>query len=65
MQNVVAAEYTGRPLAVTVEATKKLTSLGNTTIWALIKEGRLKTAMVGRRRLVLVDSIEALLRPAE
>ncbi len=49
------------PLAVTVATAKKITGLGSTTIWLLIKEGKLETATVGRRRLVLYRSIEKLI----
>jgi len=50
-----------RPLAVTVATAGRLTGLGNTTLWALIKQGVLQTTSVGRRRLVLYRSIERLL----
>jgi excisionase family DNA binding protein len=53
-----------QPIAVTIEAAKKLTGLGTTTIFKLIKDGDLQTVKVGRRTLVLVDSIERLLTPA-
>jgi hypothetical protein len=49
------------PLAVTIETTKRLTSLGNTTIWKLIKEKKLRTARVGARTLIIYESIEELL----
>jgi hypothetical protein len=62
-QNARVSDHSERPLAVTIESTRKLTSLGNTTVWALIKEGRLKTIKIGRRTLVLFDSIERLLTP--
>jgi excisionase family DNA binding protein len=49
-----------KPLAVTVSTARKLTGLGNTTIWALIKAGKLKSVCIGRRRLIIYDSLEAL-----
>jgi hypothetical protein len=52
-----------QPLTVTVETSKKLSGLGHTTIWALIKSGKLETICVGRRRLVLYSSLERLLSP--
>jgi excisionase family DNA binding protein len=52
-----------RPLAITVSTARKLTGLGNTTIWALIKNGKLKSVCVGRRRLITYASLEALLSP--
>jgi len=44
------------------EAAKAL-SLGRTSIYALINEGRLETVKIGRRRLIKVDSIKRLLEP--
>jgi hypothetical protein len=52
-----------KPLTVTVGTAKKLSGLGNTTIWALIKNRRLETVLVGRRRLIIFHSLEALLAP--
>jgi excisionase family DNA binding protein len=53
-----------RPIAVTVRDAREVSGLGNTAIYALIKDGTLRTVKVGRRRLVLYDSIEELLQPA-
>jgi excisionase family DNA binding protein len=50
-----------RPLAVTVKSACELVGVGNTTMWALIKAGRVKTVSIGRRRLVLYASLESLL----
>jgi len=52
-----------KPLTVTVGAAKKLSGLGNTTIWALIKDRKLETVHVGRRTLITYRSLEALLAP--
>jgi len=35
--------------------------IGRTAIYELIKEGKLKTVMIGRRRLVPVEAIEELI----
>ena len=40
------------PVTVTVEGARKALGLGNTKIYELIGEGRLKTIKVGRRTLV-------------
>ena len=53
-----------KPLAVTVKTACKLIGVGRTTMWALIKEGRVKTTNVGRRRLVTYASLESLLSNA-
>jgi len=42
-----------KPLTVTVAMARKITGLGATTIWALIKKHDLKTVCVGRRRLIV------------
>jgi excisionase family DNA binding protein len=51
-----------KPLAVPVKTACKLVGIGNTTMWALIKAGRVKTTSIGRRRLVLYASLESLLK---
>lgn len=51
----------GKPLTVSVKATCKLVRIGNTTMWGLIKAGRVKTVRIGRRRLVVYSSLETLL----
>ncbi len=50
------------PLAVTVQRARELTGLGNTTLYALIRDKKLETVTVGRRRLVLFKSLESLLQ---
>jgi excisionase family DNA binding protein len=54
-----------KPITVTVATTKKITGLSNTTIWKLIKERKLQTVSVGRRRLVTLSSVDELLAPKE
>jgi excisionase family DNA binding protein len=51
------------PIAVTIQTARKISGLGNSTIWKLISERRLDTVSVGRRRLILYDSLEKLLSP--
>jgi hypothetical protein len=55
--------HSGRPLTVTVAMAREISGLGNTTIWALIKSGRLESTCVGRRRLIVYCSLEKLLLP--
>jgi hypothetical protein len=50
-----------RPLAVPVKVACKLVGVGNTTMWGLIKAGRVRTVSIGRRRLVIYGSLELLL----
>ena len=51
---------TKKPISVTINQTAQISGLGRTTIYDLIKKGRLKTFCVGRRRLVVYSSLEEL-----
>ena len=53
------------PLAVPPAEARRLLGLGNTTLYGLIRGGRLRTVKLGRRRLVLYASIEELLAPQD
>lgn len=55
------AHDSAKPLAVSVRTACELVGVGNTTMWALIKAGRVKSVSVGRRRLILFSSLESLL----
>jgi hypothetical protein len=48
---------------VTVLTARKISGLGNTTLWALIKAHKLEVVRVGRRTLVTFRSLESLLAP--
>lgn len=47
-------------LAVSIPCAGEMLSIGRTSVYDLIKRGDLKSIKIGRRRLVLVDSIRAL-----
>lgn len=53
-----------KPLTVTVATARKFSGLGNTTIWGLIKQGKLEAVRIGRRTLITFRSLESLLAPA-
>ena len=53
-----------RPLTVSVKTACKLVGVGKTTMWALIKSGRVRTVSIGRRRLVIYASLETLISEA-
>jgi excisionase family DNA binding protein len=56
------------PLAVTVQEAIRVSGLSHSTIYELIKEGKLRTNKVAGRRLVFFESIKELLSagvPAE
>jgi excisionase family DNA binding protein len=63
--NFCATSEGVKPLAVTVKCACKMIGVGNTKMWALIKEGRVQTTSVGRRRLVIYSSLEDLVTPDE
>jgi hypothetical protein len=50
-----------RPLAIPIRTTRRIIGIGNTKLWELIGSGALETISIGRRRLVLVASIEQLI----
>ena len=52
------------PITITINDTKKATGLGTTKIYELINQGKLETVSIGRRRLVKVASIRALVEQA-
>jgi hypothetical protein len=51
----------GKPLAVSVRRMCHLLDIGNTKAWELIRLGRVRTFFIGRKRLVVYESIEQLL----
>ena len=65
MTTLSAQELQGaKPLSVTVATARRLSGLGNTTVWKLIRDQRLETVHVGRRRLITFASLERLLAPS-
>jgi excisionase family DNA binding protein len=54
---------TRKPLAVPVGTALEISGLGRTKLYELIKEGKLKTVAIGRRRLINFASLEALVAP--
>lgn len=52
------------PIATSTNDTAKALSLGRTSIYALIRDGKLETIKLGRRTLVKVESIRRLIDPA-
>lgn len=53
-------QKTLKPLSVTVDNALKISGLGRTKFYALVRDGTIKTVTVGRRRLVVYASLEDL-----
>jgi excisionase family DNA binding protein len=51
------------PLLVTVPEACRLLGLSRSSVWNLIKDGRIKVARIGRRTLPLYKSLELLAAP--
>ncbi len=49
-----------RPLAVSVPTAARLLSIGTTATWSLISKRRVDVIRIGRRTLVTIASLEAL-----
>jgi hypothetical protein len=54
-----------QPLTVTVATAKRLTGLGHTTIWGLIKCKTLEVVRVRRRTLIVYRSLQDLLSASQ
>ena len=52
-----------KPLALTITDTCRVSGLGRTTIYDLLANGSLQTVTIGRRRLVMFASLEAMFQP--
>jgi hypothetical protein len=49
------------PLAISVKTARESIGVGNTSMWALIKSGDVDVVRIGRRTLVVVASLAALI----
>jgi excisionase family DNA binding protein len=47
------------PALVSIEDAMQILSIGRTTLYALINEGKIYSRRIGRRRLVLAESLYA------
>jgi hypothetical protein len=54
-----------KPLAVSVKTARQLLGIGNTKMWELIKDGRVQTVPLGRKRLVIYKSLENLIETSQ
>ena len=58
-------DYEQEPIAVSVNQAVNVSGLSRSKIYELIKEGRIKTRQIGRRRLIIMSSLRALLEYQE
>lgn len=65
LTNSEASPFHPEVLTMSVADSCRATSLGKTQLYQLIKEGRLKVTKVGKRTLVSVASLRALVEGAE
>ncbi|MFN7186285.1 MAG: DNA-binding protein [Alphaproteobacteria bacterium] len=49
-----------KPITITIAEALRVSGLGRTKLYELIGNGTLKTITIGRRRLVVYSSLEAL-----
>jgi hypothetical protein len=49
------------PILTSLAGAKVVTGLGGTSIWALIKQGELRTVKFGRRTMIVVSSIHEMI----
>jgi excisionase family DNA binding protein len=52
------------PLLISVTEARKRLGIGNSLAWKLVSEGKLPTIRLGRRVLVSVDALQALIAQA-
>ena len=45
---------------MSVKRARELLDVGHTTMWALIRDQKLETVSIGRKRLVIFNSLEGL-----
>ena len=58
---MIKAREQPAPLTVTVDEALKLSGLGRTTLYSLIKTNKVETVLIGRRRLIRFASLSRLL----
>jgi excisionase family DNA binding protein len=54
-----------RPLVLSIDECCNLIGVRRTTLYSLAREGRIRKIKIGRRSLITMDSIEALIRDAQ
>jgi excisionase family DNA binding protein len=55
------AQSVAKPLAVTIQRACEIIGVGRSTMWRLTAQNQVKTAKIGRRRVIIFASLETLL----
>jgi excisionase family DNA binding protein len=63
-KNRDSVDGTVKPLTVSIKSACQILGVGATTMWQLIRTGSVETIRVGRRRLVILASLENLVESA-
>jgi hypothetical protein len=61
LHRITRTEARPPPIGVSVSQAVELSGLSRSYIWILIKVGRLKTVSVGRRRIIVYQSLRELI----
>jgi excisionase family DNA binding protein len=57
----MAMEIPSNVISASVREFARISGLGESTVWAMIHDGRLESVAIGRRRLVLIESFRKLI----
>jgi hypothetical protein len=57
----MSENHSVEPIAVPVTTARHMIGVGNTLLYELLASGDLKSIRIGRRRLILVESIRRLI----
>lgn len=55
-------EIPSHTISASVKEFARISGLGESTVWAMIRDGRLESIAIGRRRLVLIESYRRLIQ---
>lgn len=53
------------PFTISLEEAERLSAIGRSNLYQLMQRGRVKSRKIGRRRLVIVDSLRSFLLESE
>ena len=65
MKQHIATQSAPAPLSYSIPDAAQAIGVGRSTIYELLNAGRIQSVHIGKRRLVLADSLKALLDDAD